>query len=239
VKELAQIMPTKPTVPSSTFPGFSEQALQFLRDLATHNDRAWFAPRKNIYETELLEPLRSLIAAASAAMRKAKIPLESHPKSGAFRIYRDIRFSPDKSPYKTNLGAFLRHNGNVDDPGGLYVHVQPKNSFIAIGFYQLDKPLLQRWRESMSREPKRFQSVLRSLRANGFELNESEEGLKRMPRGFEDQAESPVANYFRLPSFMVSETLTDKDVCSPRIVERMVDGAKRARPLLTYGWTVL
>jgi uncharacterized protein (TIGR02453 family) len=224
---------------TSAFSGFSTEALKFLRDLAKHNDRAWFAPRKAFYEENLLDPLRSLVLHASEAMRKARIPLGSDPRSGTFRIYRDVRFSPDKSPYKTNLGAFLAHNGNHDAPGGLYVHVQPAHSFIAIGFYRLDKPHLQRWRDSMARDPKPFESALRALDRNGFALSESEEQLKRMPRGFESQAESMLARYFRRSSFMVSENLSDAQVCSPQIIERMVDGAKRAKPLLEYGWSTL
>jgi len=237
-KEFRAIMPTKRPA-ASAFSGFSAEALKFLRDLAKHNDRAWFAPRKTFYEEHVLEPLRGLVMHAGEAMRKARIPLGSDPRSGTFRIYRDVRFSPDKSPYKTNLGAFLAHNGNHDTPGGMYDHIQPANSFIAIGFYRLDKPYLQRWRESMAQNAKKFESALRTLDRNGLSLSESEDRLKRMPRGFEAQAESPLAPYFRRSSFMVSENLSDAQVCSPQIIERMVDGAKRAKPLLEYGWSTL
>lgn len=224
---------------AAAFSGFSPEALNFLRDLAKHNDRAWFAPRKAFYEEHLLEPLRTLVMRASEAMRKARIPLGSDPRSGTFRIYRDVRFSPDKRPYKTNLGAFLAHNGSHDSPGGLYVHIQPANSFIGIGFYHLDKPYLQRWRESMAENPTKFETALRTLGRNGFTLSESEEQLKRMPRGFEAHANSTLAPYFRRSSFIVSENVKDADVCSPQIIDRIVDGAKRAKPLLEYGWSTL
>jgi uncharacterized protein (TIGR02453 family) len=221
------------------FDGFSTQGLRFLRDLAKHNDRAWFAPRKEFYETQLQDPLRALVADAGAAMRKAKIPLEGDPRKSTFRIYRDVRFSPDKSPYKTNLRAFLAYNGNHSAPGGLYVHIQPNNSFLAVGFYELDKPLLQRWREAMAAHPKDFERMLKALERNGFALSESEESLKRMPRGFEQHAGSPIAKYFRTQSFMASETLSDDDVCDRSLIDRLVSAAKRAKPLLSYGWTVL
>src|SRR5215469_4576395 len=93
------------------FSGFSAEAMRFLRDLKTHNDRAWFQPRKAIYERELLEPLQLLTADLSAALRKAKIPIDADPRRAVFRIYRDVRFSPDKSPYKTNLGTYLPYKG--------------------------------------------------------------------------------------------------------------------------------
>jgi uncharacterized protein (TIGR02453 family) len=228
-----------PKTSKRSFAGFSPAALKFLRDLAKHNDRQWFTPRKSIYETELLEPLRALVADATEAFRKAKIPIGADPKHATFRIYRDIRFSPDKSPYKTNLGAYLSYDGSHDTPGGLYIHIQPKQSFMAVAFYQIDKQLLQRWREAMAADPARFEAMLRALERNGLHLNEQEDALKRMPRGFEAHAESPIAKYFRLPSFTVSETLSDDDVCSAGLVDRMVDLAKRAKPLLNYGWSVM
>lgn len=232
-------MPAKLAATVAEFQGFPTGALRFLRDLAKYNDRSWFAPRKEFYEAELLEPLRALVADASAAMRKAKVPLEGDPRKSTFRIYRDIRFSPDKSPYKTNLGAFLAHNGDHNSPGGLYIHIQPKTSFLAIGFYQLDKPLLQRWRVAMAAKPKEFERMLKALEHNDLHLSESEDVLKRMPRGFEDRAASPISEQFRRQTFMVSETLSDDEVCSAGLIDRMVTAAKRAKPLLTYGWTVL
>jgi len=217
------------------FEGFSPAAIKFLRDLAKHNDRAWFAPRKALYESECLAALNALVADAGAALRKAKVPLGAGPKGAAFRIYRDVRFSPDKSPYKTNLGAFLTRSDR-DAPGGLYIHIQPKNSFMAAGFYQLYKPLLQRWRQDMTTQPKRFTAVLRALAKSGSALSEGHEALKRMPRGYETQAESALAPHFKAGSFMISETLSDEDVMSPALVDRMAAIGKRAKPLLDYGW---
>jgi uncharacterized protein (TIGR02453 family) len=222
------------------FKGYSAEALRFLRDLAKNNERAWFYSRKPIFERELLEPWRAMVADLSAAMRKAKIPLGSDTKGRTFRIYRDIRFSADKSPYKTNLGAFLAH-GDDDTPGGLYIHIQPKESFFAAGFYQLDMPLLQRWREAMAAKPAQFQRVLEALKRNGARVRtatESDTALKRMPKGFEAYAKSPIADYFRLKSFMASEQLTDRDVSSPRLINRAVVFAKKVRPLLEYGWSL-
>jgi uncharacterized protein (DUF2461 family) len=90
----------------------------------------------------------------------------------------------------------------------------------------------------MAAEPKRFQSVLRSLERNGVAINRHEP-LKRMPRGFEDQRDSVIAPYFLLGSFIVSEQLTDKDVMDRRLVDRAVELAKKSKPLLEYGWNVL
>jgi uncharacterized protein (TIGR02453 family) len=221
-----------------SFRGFSPEALKFLRDLAKHNDRAWFTPRKELYQRELLEPLQALVGDATSALHRAKIPLGGDPKRSAFRIYRDIRFSSDKSPYKINVGAFLRREDSPNTPGGLYIHIQPNQSFMAAGFYRLESPLLQRWRSAMAADPKRFEGVIRTLERGNLQLSESGEALKRMPRGFEAYAAGSIAKFFRLRSFITSEALSDEDVMQARLVERVVSLAKRAKPLLVYGWDI-
>ncbi|MBV8244297.1 MAG: DUF2461 domain-containing protein [Candidatus Eremiobacteraeota bacterium] len=221
------------------FDGFSPAALRFLRDLKKNNERAWFQARKERYETELLAPLQALTADLATALQKEKIPIAADPKRPTFRIYRDVRFSRDKSPYKTNLGTYLPYKGQRGAPGGLYVHIEPKESFAAVAFYELDRPLLERWRRAMAEDPKRFEKVLRALERNGAAIYEQENALKRMPRGFEAHAQSPIAQYFRYPSFTVSEELADADLGDRRLVARCVDLVRRARPLLDYGWAVL
>ncbi len=221
------------------FAGFSPQALKFLRDLKKNNNRAWFAPRKELYERECLAPLRALTVDLARALRKAKIPIDVDPSRVGFRIYRDVRFSHDKSPYKTNLGTYLPHRGIRGAPGGLYIHVAPKESFVVAGFYQLEKEALQRWREAMASDEKRFQSVLRVLERNGLAPSEQEDALKRMPRGFEALAESPIAAHFKIGSFMVSEKLSDADVADAGLIKRSLALVKKAKPLLEYGWDVL
>jgi uncharacterized protein (TIGR02453 family) len=227
-----------PTTASGTFSGFSPAALRFLRDLKKNNERAWFRTRKDFYERELLAPLQALTADIARALRKAKIPIDVDPSRVAFRIYRDVRFSPDKSPYKTNLGTYLPHNGMREASGGLYVHVAPKASFIVVGFYQLDRPLLQRWRESMANEPERFQGVLRGLAKTDVSLSDQEDALKRMPRGFESHTDSPIARYFRMSSFTVNDGLSDDDVMDGSLIDRSVALAKAAKPLLQFGWSL-
>lgn len=224
---------------AETFYGFSAQGLKFLRDLKKNNDRAWFAPRKELYERECLEPLRALTIALGVALRKAKIPIEPDPTRVGFRIYRDVRFSRDKSPYKTNLGTYLPYRGMRGAPGGLYVHIAPKASFVAAAFYQLDREPLQRWREAMAANPRRFQAVVRALERNHIALGEREDALKRMPRGFEALGESAIAPYFKLSSFIVSRQLSDDDVTGRGLVAESVGLTKQAKPLLEYGWDVL
>ena len=225
--------------PPKRFTGFSPAALRFLRDLAKNNNRDWFLPRKQTYETELLEPLRALAADATQAMRKAKIPIAADPLRPTFRIYRDIRFSLDKRPYKTNLGVYLPPAGQHDAAGGLYVHIQPKQSFMALAFYQLDKPHLLRWRTAMAKDPKRFQAMLRALEKNGLNISDDGDALKRMPRGFETFEGSPISGFFKYRSFIASDQLSDADIADDGLIERTVVFVKKARPLLNFGWQLL
>lgn len=221
------------------FAGFSPQALRFLRDLKKNNDRVWFQAHKDIYDRELLAPLHALTAGLATALRRAKIPIDADARRAVFRLYRDIRFSHDKSPYKTNLGTYLPYRGMRNAPGGLYVHIAPKESFVATGFYQLEKDQLLRLRTAMAAGPKRFAGVLRALERSGLEIGEHGDALKRMPRGFEDQAATSIARYFRVSSFIVSEKLSDDDVMDEALIGRCVGLVKKSKPLLEYGWEQL
>jgi uncharacterized protein (TIGR02453 family) len=228
-----------PVAVTEKFTGFSPQALRFLRDLKKNNERAWFQARKELYERELLAPLKALTLDAAGAMRKAKIPIDADPSRVGFRIYRDVRFSLDKSPYKTNLGTYLPYRGIRGAPGGLYIHIEPKASFVVVGFYCLDKEPLQRWRAAMAAAPERFAAVVRALEKNGVEIATAGDTLKRMPRGFETFADSSIARYFRLASFIASDKVPDETVMDKRLIDAGVTLAKKAKPLLEFGWGLL
>ena len=109
-------------VASPPFSGFSPEAIQFLADLAANNDRAWFQPRKADYERLLKEPLEALVAALAERFEARGIPLQADPKRSIFRIYRDTRFSKDKSPYKTNVGASFPWV-EAGSPGGVRIRM--------------------------------------------------------------------------------------------------------------------
>jgi uncharacterized protein (TIGR02453 family) len=226
---------------ASRFSGFDPKALRLLAALAKHNDRAWFAPRKARFESELLAPLVVLVEDATVALTRAKIPIGGDRKRSIFRIYRDVRFSSDKSPYKTHVSAYLSYDGGRKTPGGIYIHIQPKESFLSIAFYRIEKPMLARWRASMAADPARFTRVLRALEKHRLRLippEDDEDSLARMPRGFEAHASSPLAPYFRLRNFCTHVDLDDREVTSPTLLARIVDLARAAKPLLEFGWSL-
>jgi uncharacterized protein (TIGR02453 family) len=189
----------------------------------------------------LLAPMAALIDEATATLARAKIPIGGDRKRSMFRIYRDVRFRTDKRPYRTNVAAYLSYDGGRDTPGGIYVHVEPKRCFLSVAFYRIEKPMLHRWRLAMAARPAAFRRVVRALEKKGLIIDGPEvddDSLARMPRGFEGCATSDLAPYFRLRSFCTDRKLPERDVASRVLVDRIVDLARDAKPLLQYGWAL-
>ncbi|GAC1304854.1 MAG: DUF2461 domain-containing protein [Vulcanimicrobiaceae bacterium] len=230
--------------PIRAFEGFSAGGLRLLAALARHNDRTWFAQRKERFEAELLTPMRALVVDASAALARARIPLYGDPRRSLFRIYRDVRFGHDKTPYRTHLAAYLSLDGERGTPGGIYVHVEPRRSFLSAAFYRIDGPMLRRWRDEMVARPDRFLRVLAATAANGLAFDgpaDSDDALARIARiarGYEAHTHTAIAPYLRLRSFCANATVDDESLRSPALVERIVATTRAARPLLEYGWAV-
>src|SRR4029077_18537521 len=166
------------------FAGFRPAAFAFFAELRDNNDPAWFKPRKALYEAEVLAPFRDLIVAVGAALGEVGLPLVGDPRRGIFRIYRDVRFSPDKRLYKTHAGAVLTRSGHKRDPGLLYLHVAPGESVVAAGFWHPEPDLLRRLRHAILDYPEAFLAVVDGLAAAGSPLS-SDERLSRPPRGVE------------------------------------------------------
>src|SRR5437773_3395830 len=152
------------------FAGFRPAAFAFFRGLRHNNGPDWFKPRKAGYETEVLAPFRALIAALTAALAEAGIPLAGDPARSIFRIYRDVRFSPDKRLYKTHAGAVLTRSGEKRDPGLLYLHLEPGASMVAAGFWHPEPALLSRLRRAMLDDPDGFVTMADRLAASGLPI---------------------------------------------------------------------
>jgi uncharacterized protein (TIGR02453 family) len=222
---------------SGTFPGFHEEAFQFLKKLAKNNHRDWFLPRKPIFEEQLQVPMTQLMLAIEGELKKNKVPLLINPKAVLSRIYRDIRFRADKSPYHTFVAGALYRDGKKTAPGSLYVHMGEKEQFAAAGFWQPERPVLTNWRLKMQAEPKEFLSMLKQLTSKKLEI-ENTHRLQRMPRGFEAEEGSPIGEYLRFQSFVVTRPVAKEETLSrelPRLIARFAIDAK---PLLEYGWRV-
>ena len=217
------------------FTGFRPAAFTFFRGLRRNNDPAWFKPRKAVYEAEVLAPFRALVSAVGAALGEAGIPLSGDPMRSVFRIYRDVRFSPDKRLYKTHAGAVLTRSGGKRDPGLLYLHLEPGESMVGAGFWHPEPQLLARLRRAILGDSDVFLEIADGLAAAGSPIS-SDATLTRPPRGFEAAKGTPVADYVCWKSFTAHAALSDKEMQSPAVVDHIVDFARMALPLLEWGW---
>lgn len=216
------------------FPGFTPAAFQFLRDLKANNDRAWFKPRKETFDDELVWPLQCLVQEVASEAQRRGLPLAGDPQRSLFRIYRDTRFSKNKQPYKTHVSAYLSPTGDKEAQGGVYVHVEPDRCFLASGFWHPESAFLRRWRSHLAEHPDRYEALVHELSAHGLAFDE-EDALKRMPRGFEAHADGPLADALRLKSFTVSRPVADADLMTPQFTEQVMRFAEEVQPLVRYG----
>jgi uncharacterized protein (TIGR02453 family) len=175
-----------PAAAATTFPGFPADLFQFLAELGLNNEREWFEPRKQRYETSVLEPALAFIRAMAPRLHEVSprfLALDKRVGGSLMRVYRDVRFSKDKSPYKTNVGIQFRHAVGKDvHAPGLYVHLEPGGCFLAVGLWHPEPDALGRIRARILEEPDAWQRVRDDpgLRAV-FELQG--ESLARPPRG--------------------------------------------------------
>src|SRR5208337_467890 len=161
-----------------SFEGFGPQALPFFKALAFHQTKEWFEANRGTYETAVKAPMGDLVEEAAARLARAKIPVKGDRKASVFRIHRDVRFSKNKDPYKTNAGVAMTRSGSKNDPGVLYFHLSPDECFFAAGFYMADPQHLARLRGAAARAPKAFKQMIAKLRKAGLKLSE-EDALKR------------------------------------------------------------
>ncbi|HXI45036.1 MAG TPA: DUF2461 domain-containing protein [Candidatus Acidoferrales bacterium] len=227
------------TAAPTAFTGFTRDAVQFLADLAEHNDRAWFQPRKGEYERLLKSPLEALCAALDERFRAHRVPLTADPARSPFRIYRDVRFSKDKSPYKTNIGASFRfaERGPDGTPqpgerrhGGGYFHVSPGEVYVGGGMWHPDPGPLAAWRTLVLEQPERVHAATDD---KGFRSRFGEVGgdrFKRPPAGV--PADHPDLQLLNLKDITFGRRLGDAELFSADLPEILAVDLGAAAPLL-------
>jgi uncharacterized protein (TIGR02453 family) len=220
------------------FRGFGPKALRFFDNLGSNNDREWFQQHRSEYENEVQRPLAELVTALAAELSQRGVPLTGDPKRSIFRIHRDVRFSNDKSPYKTHAGAVLTRDGTKNSQGLLYIHVASQGSFTAAGFYHPDPDQLAALRREIAAAPERFEALERALKKARLEVGR-DEALTRLPRGFDHVPPGPTAETLKLKSFVVHRPLSEESLSRPRLIKEIADFAEEALPLLNFGWAAL
>ena len=228
----------KQPVEPAPFAGFGPDALQFLADLADNNSREWFQPRKADYERLIKDPLESLCVALADRFDQRRLPLQSDPKKSPFRIYRDVRFSKDKSPYKTWQGAdfpWIDSQGDDERSRGAvggYFHFSPGDIFVGGGMWHPEKERLAAFRETVDRDPSAVFEAIEDDRFRSVFGSVDGERLTRNPRGYD--RDHPYPELLRLKDVTFSRRLSDRDVTSAKLPDIIADDLDAARPVLGF-----
>ena len=167
-----------------TFPGFPPEALKFFASLARNNNRDWFQPRKEIFESKVKAPMAELVLALNTEFAKFAPDFVADPKKAIYRIYRDTRFSPDKTPYKTHIAAiFPKQGGERGSTPGFYFHVSAKQIGVAGGLYEPQPEHLYAVRSWLTENHAEFRKAAAKCRKLMGDLHG--ESLTRVPKGFD------------------------------------------------------
>jgi len=225
--------------PQMPFEGFPEAAFTFLAGLKKNNNKAWFEAHRATYEDDLREPSKRLVSAMGAAFPEAKLPLVSDVKRSLFRINRDIRFSKDKSPYKTHIGIVFPMQGMKEDEwSGMYLGFEPAGrndvkAYIGGGAYMPSSPFLKRIRKKIDKEYKVFGKLLADKNfKKEFPEGITGESLKRIPQGYDE--DHPAATWLKLKSYTFGGDITKKDLLSPNLPNILVKKMKVALPVMNF-----
>ncbi len=192
---------------------FGPDLFRFLIDLKANNNREWFQSNKYRYEQDLKEPALAFIADFVPHLAKISPHFRSDPRTvggSLFRIYRDVRFSKDKSPYKTHAGLHFRHEaGKTAYTPGFYLHLEPRGCFAGIGIWHPDGPTLKKIRERVAEQPKAWKNAVDD-QAFAAQYTVEGESLKRPPKGFDPDHE--LVDVLKMKDFTGMAKLTQKEV---------------------------
>jgi len=218
---------------SSTFSCLSADALAFLRALKRNNRREWFKPRKEKYEQLVRTPMIGLVERLATDLRGFAPDLVASPKVSLYRIYRDTRFSENKTPYKTHAAAVFpcrslpKHQG-----AGLYFHVSPDEVWIGGGMYAPDTSQIQAVREHIAANVRRLRTIVESPSFRRTVGRLEGERLQRVPRGFAKDHEA--AEYLRFRQFLAGAEFQPSFATNPRFYATVVKVFREVSPLIRF-----
>ncbi len=210
---------------------FTPATFRFLRELAANNERPWFLANADRYDKWLKEPALRFIEDLDPRLEKVSPRFVVGPRS-LFRIYRDTRFSKDKSPYKSHAGIQFRHElaKDVHAPG-FYLHLEPSHSFAGAGIWHPDSSSLTKIREAIVEDPASWKRAKNAKRfRETFEL--TGDSLKTRPRGFDP--DHPLIEDLRRKDFIGIVRLTEKEITAAGFLARFVELCRAAVPLQRF-----
>ena len=219
----------------TTLAGFSRDTIAFLSELAANNSRDWFQTHKPRYEAAVREPALAFIDALAPGLERISPHfVASSRRSGGslMRIYRDMRFSPNKSPYKTNIGIQFRHTLGKDvHAPGFYVHIEPGSCFFGAGVWRPDSAALAAIRTQIVDSPAAWKRA-RDAKTFAARFVLGGEQLKRAPRGYD--ADHPLAEDLRRKDFIGVTSYDIGDITEPGYSEQVLEAFSDAKPFMRF-----
>ena len=214
-------------------PRFTPQTLTFLSGLKRHNDREWFRARRDVYDEHVRRPMIDVIERLALDFPRFAPELVAAPKVSMYRIYRDTRFSADKSPFKTHVAAVFPHRELTKHGGaGLYFHLAPDHVLIGGGIYAPEPRQLYRLREHVAANFRRWRAIVDSPAFRRTFGHVSGERLQRVPRGFAN--DHPGAEYLRLKQFLAGCELPPQTATGARFYSSLVGRFERLAPFIRF-----
>jgi len=214
-------------------PRFSPDGLKFLRALKRNNRREWFQPRKAQYEEHVRGAMLAIVDALARDLRGIAPEIVVDPKTAIYRIYRDTRFSADKTPYKTHAAAVFPWRGLPKHEGaGLYFHVSPEEIWIGGGMYAPQTAQLQAVREHIAANWRRLQSIVESSAFRRTFRRLEGEQLRRVPRGF--PSDHRAAAFLKYRQFLAGRELAPAVATTARFYPALLETFRVATPLIRF-----
>ena len=202
--------------------------LDFLKELKKNNNREWFEANKEFYQTSK-KSFENFVLQLIQIVKSIDPGIGSpEPKDCIFRIFRDVRFSKEKSPYKTNFGAFISAGGKNSAKAGYYFHIEPGDIFLSGGIYMPESSVLKAIREAIADEPETFKAIIDDPEFKKFFHELSGEQLKTYPQGF--PKDHPFIELLKYKSYFVYREINEKMLSSARLAEEIRNTFTRLKP---------
>lgn len=210
---------------------FTPETFKFLRELKRDNSREWFTANKGRYEAHVKAPMLRFIGDFEPFLHTVSDYFVADPRpvgGSMFRIFRDTRFSSDKSPYKTHLAAHFRHSATTKDvhAPGFYLHLEPGGSFAGAGVWRPDSPTLERIRNAIVERPREWATTVKKSPPIEGDV------LKRPPRGYDP--EHPLIEDLKRKDFVTTVAFKDAEVCAPGFLVAFAKACKTMSPLQAF-----
>ena len=217
----------------NAFPGFPADGLKFLRDLEKHNDREWFTPRKEIFESKVRQPMLALVGALHGEMARFAPEYIGEPAKCIYRIYRDTRFSKDKTPYKTHVGALMWRRGTEkNDAASYYCAVSNEGVEIGAGLYTAEPDALLAVRQMIVADTKAFRATFEAKKVKKLMGELYGEPMTRVPKGFDPA--HPAADLLKRKRLFLFTRLEPALATSPKVLKEIASRFEAMAPFVEH-----